>query len=175
MLSLSLPHTHRHTHTRFHSHIQVGDEFNKASRPHPSHAIATTNFAISLTVMCVWVYLCEKSQNKCDTQTNNRELAKYISIAADDYYYCSPDSLHFFLHPSLFRNLSPSPFHFPLASFNSHGVVLNRQQQKRERTKGKKATTVNRRRLSSLFRRISHEKRKSSSYMLYTCIFFGTL
>jgi len=91
----------------------VGDEFNKASRPHPSHAIATTNFAISLTVMCVWVYLCEKSQNKCDTQTNNRELAKYISIAADDYYYCSPDSLHFFLHPPLFRNLSPSPFHFP--------------------------------------------------------------
>jgi len=51
-------------------------------------------FAISLACVCVWVYLCEKSQNKCDTQTNKQteKHAKYISIAADDdyYYYCSP-------------------------------------------------------------------------------------
>jgi len=73
--------------------LQLGDEFNKASRPHPSHAIATTNFR-HLFGVCVCGFICVRKAKTNATQTNKQteKHAKYISIAADDdyYYYCSP-------------------------------------------------------------------------------------
>jgi len=126
--------------------LQLGDEFNKASRPHPSHAIATTNFR-HLFGVCVCGCICVR---KAKTNATHKQTDKqYISIAADNdyYYYCSPC-----FSPSLAVSHSPpSPVLFFFGVTQLTWRRFEPSATEKRKSLEKTATNVNRRRLSPLF------------------------